>query len=77
MRSGKPGRFFFIPKGALTHHLVGTDSISLALPFGRAHSFRCSSSPQKVLRLSVAPFGGGISVGNRALSEGNAASAEA
>ena len=34
MRSGKPGRFFFIPKGALTHHLVGTDSISLALPFG-------------------------------------------
>ena len=34
MRSGKPERFFFIPKGALTHHLVGTDSISLALPFG-------------------------------------------
>ena len=36
MRSGKPGRFFFIPKGALTHHLVGTDSISLALPFGQS-----------------------------------------
>ena len=36
MRSGKPERFFFIPKGALTHHLVGTDSISLALPFGQS-----------------------------------------
>ena len=23
MRSGKPGRFFFIPKGALTHHPGG------------------------------------------------------
>ena len=34
MRSGKPERFFFIPKGALTHHLVGTNSISVALPFG-------------------------------------------
>ena len=33
MRSGKPERFFFIPKGALTHHLVGTDSISFAMPF--------------------------------------------
>ena len=28
------GTFLFFPKGALTHHLVGTDSISLALPFG-------------------------------------------
>ena len=36
MRSGNPERFFFIPKGALTHHLVGTDSISLALPFGQS-----------------------------------------
>ena len=34
MRSGKPERFFFIPKGALTHHLVGINSISVALPFG-------------------------------------------
>ncbi len=31
---GNRGASFFIPKGALTHHLVGTNSISLALPFG-------------------------------------------
>ena len=30
------GTFLFFPKGALTHHLVGTDSISLALPFGQS-----------------------------------------
>ena len=40
--------FFFIPKGALTHHLVVTSSISLDLPqSGRSRSFRCSSSPHK------------------------------
>ena len=40
--------FFFIPKGALTHHLVVTSSISLAPPQGgRSRSFRCSSSPRK------------------------------
>ena len=43
-------------------HLLTTSSEqtpyhSLCL-LGRAHSFRCSSSPQKVLRLSGAPFGG-------------------
>ena len=62
-------------------HLLTTSSEqtpyhSLCL-LGRAHSFRCSSSPQKVLRLSVAPFGGGISYGNRAFCEADAASAEA
>ena len=42
------GASFFIPKGALTHHLVVTSSISLALPqSGRSRSFRCSSSPHK------------------------------
>lgn len=31
-RSGKPGRFFFIPKGALTHHrAVGPAVVSLPL----------------------------------------------
>ena len=40
--------FFFIPKGALTHHLVVTSSISLDLPqSGRSRSFLCSSSPHK------------------------------
>ena len=40
--------FFFIPKGALTLHLVVTSSISLDLPqSGRSRSFRCSSSPHK------------------------------
>ena len=40
--------FFFIPKGALTHHLVVTSSISLDLPqSGRSRSFRCSSSPHE------------------------------
>ena len=35
-------------KGALTHHLVVANSISLAPPLcGRSHSFRCSSSPHK------------------------------
>ena len=28
------GTFLFFPKGARTHHLVGTNSISVALPFG-------------------------------------------
>ena len=42
------GTLFFFPKGALTHHLVGTSSISLAPPqSGRPHSFRCASSPHK------------------------------
>jgi len=44
MRSGQPGRFSFIPKGALTHHPAG---------------------------------GGGISYGNRALCEADAAPAGA
>ena len=40
--------FFFIPKGALTHHLVVTSSISLAPPQGgSSRSFRCSSSPHE------------------------------
>ena len=61
------GTFLFFPRA----HLLTTSSEqtpyhSLCL-LGRAHSFRCSSSPQKVLRLSGTPFGGGISYRNRAL----------
>jgi len=40
--------FFFVPKGALTHHLVVASFISLDPPqSGRSRSLRCSSSPHK------------------------------
>ena len=66
------------PKGALTHHLVVANSISLAPPLcGRSHSFRCSSSPHK------AGFAGPLEAvvsflrQARALSEGDTASSPA
>ena len=56
-------------------HLLTTSSEQTPYPSlrperGRAHSFRCSSSPHKALRLCVAPYGGGIPDGPCALRGG-------
>lgn len=76
-RSEKPGRFSFFPKGALTHHLVVAKSVFLrfCLAAKTADTSLLLLSPQS--RLCGAPFGGGISFGNRALCEADAAPAGA
>jgi len=59
--------FFFIPKGALTHHIVVASSISLAPPqaAGLAH---CAAPPLPTKQALRGPlFGGGIPPAGRAV----------
>jgi len=44
MRSGQPGRFSFIPKGALTHHLLKQAVVALLL-VGHVRSPRGIAAP--------------------------------
>ena len=63
--SGKPGAFlFFLPKGALTHHRVGTNSISFAPPqaAGLIHSV-VPPFPTKSTTLWEPFCGGGMPYG--------------
>ena len=63
--SGKPGTFlFFLPKGALTHHRVGTNSISFAPPqaAGLIHSV-VPPFPTKSTTLWEPFCGGGMPYG--------------
>ena len=72
------GLLFFLPKGALTHHRVGTNSISFAPPqaAGLIHSV-VPPFPTKSATLWEPFCGGGIACGNRALCEADAAAAAA
>ena len=69
---------FFSRKGALTHHRVGTNSISFAPPqaAGLIHSV-VPPFPTKSATLWEPFCGGGISCGKRALCEADAAAAAA
>ena len=69
---------FFSRKGALAHHRVGTNSISFAPPqaAGLIHSV-VPPFPTKSATLWEPFCGGGISCGNRALCEADAAVATA
>ena len=81
---GVPGNrgapLFFIPKGALTHHLPRRRKLHIPrfAASGKARSFRCSSSPYKVIRLCGDPLQAVVwPCGQRALCEADAASADA